>query len=167
MPGTAAAPTSDAGSGPGTPDPSAVPPGPASPTAASPAAEPVLHRCDISDLDSVRELAKSFGAGGHRLDAIVHNAGVMPDERRRTAQGWELAYATNLLGPFLLTQLLLPTLRDSDDGAVVFVSSGGMYTSRWRSDPDRDSGTDTDREYSGTKTSVSYTHLTLPTIYSV
>ena len=45
------------------------------------------------------------------LHALVNNAGVMPAERTHTDEGFELTFATNVLGPFLLTNLLLPTLR--------------------------------------------------------
>jgi dehydrogenase/reductase SDR family member 12 len=54
----------------------------------------------------------------------------MPPERSRTDEGIELGFATNVLGPFLLTNLLLPVLRAASDGRVINVSSGGMYTER-------------------------------------
>jgi NAD(P)-dependent dehydrogenase (short-subunit alcohol dehydrogenase family) len=60
---------------------------------------------------------------------LVYNAGVLPDRRAPTADGLELALATNLVGPFLLTGLLLPAL-ESAKGRVVLASSGGMYTQR-------------------------------------
>ena len=61
---------------------------------------------------------------------MLHNAGVLVDERRRTAQGHELTVATHVLGPLLLTGLLAPELRAAVPSRVVFVSSGGMYTAR-------------------------------------
>jgi len=65
----------------------------------------------------------------------VNNAGVMPEKRTETKEGFELTYATNLLGPFLLTQLLLPSLNRSslqinESSKVITVSSGGMYTQK-------------------------------------
>ncbi len=90
--------------------------------------EPHLHQCDLSSLASVREFAGSFLASGEQLDVLINNAGVMPAERQMTDEGFELTFATNVLGPFLLTELLLPRISESDDGRVVMMSSGGMYS---------------------------------------
>jgi len=97
--------------------------------AAVTATEPVLHICDVSDLDAVREFANSFLDSGEPLDVLINNAGVMPDERRYTPAGFELTFATNVLGPFLLTEMLMPLLEKSGDGRVITMSSGGMYSS--------------------------------------
>ena len=84
-----------------------------------------VHIVDISNLGSVRRFAESFVA--RRIDVLVHNAGVLPRERTLTDSGIELTVATDLVGPFLLTQLV----RHKLDGArVIFVSSGGMYARR-------------------------------------
>lgn len=89
-----------------------------------------LWECDVSDLSSVRAFAAAFTAEGIPLAALVNNAGVMPAERTRSADGLELAFATNVVGPFLLTELLLPALRRAAPARVVNVSSGGMYTAK-------------------------------------
>ena len=89
-----------------------------------------LWECDVSDLDSVRSFAATFLADGPPLAALVNNAGVMPPERRHSADGLELAFATNVAGPFLLTGLLLPALRAGAPARVVSVSSGGMYSAK-------------------------------------
>lgn len=88
-----------------------------------------VWRCDVARPGSVRELAAAFATEVPRLDALVNNAGVMAPERTRTPEGIELTFATNVVGPFLLTALLLPLLRVAG-GRVVNVSSGGMYTAR-------------------------------------
>jgi dehydrogenase/reductase SDR family protein 12 len=90
--------------------------------------EPHLHQCDLSSLASVKGFAEGFLASGEPLDVLVNNAGVMPPERRMTDEGFELTFATNVLGPFLLTALLLPRISQSDEGRVVMMSSGGMYS---------------------------------------
>jgi dehydrogenase/reductase SDR family member 12 len=89
-----------------------------------------LELCDLSDLDAVRSFAARFAARTPRLHGLLHNAGVLPRSRERSAQGHELAFATNVLGPFLLTNLLLEPLRRGAPSRVVLVSSGGMYTAR-------------------------------------
>ena len=83
---------------------------------------------DVSSLASVRAFAGRFP--GERVDVLVNNAGVLPATYQVTDDGLELTLATNLVGPFLLTTLLVPRLARSDDARVVTVSSGGMYTQR-------------------------------------
>ncbi|SCX30799.1 SDR family NAD(P)-dependent oxidoreductase [Mycolicibacterium fluoranthenivorans] len=93
-----------------------------------PGAKLVVQRCDVSDLAAVRAFAAELTASRPRLDAVIHNAGVMPPERTYTADGHELSLSTHVLGPLLLTELLLPALVAAPDPRVVLMSSGGMYT---------------------------------------
>ncbi|MBK5231524.1 MAG: SDR family NAD(P)-dependent oxidoreductase [Thermoleophilia bacterium] len=97
-------------------------------------AEPTLHICDLSDLESIRTFAREFLEADEDLDVLINNAGVMPPEREHTNDGFELTFATNVLGPFLLTELLMDRLKESDDGRVVTMSSGGMYSSGFNLD---------------------------------
>jgi len=90
--------------------------------------------CDLSELESVRQFAGRFRDEAPRLDVLVNNAGVMTDERAVSADGIELTFATNVVGPFLLTNLLIPLLRESAPARIINVSSGGMYTQRLRVD---------------------------------
>jgi NAD(P)-dependent dehydrogenase (short-subunit alcohol dehydrogenase family) len=87
-----------------------------------------LEALDVSDLASVRAAGERLAASP--VDVLVHNAGVLPDERVETRDGIELTLATHVVGPFLLTRLLQGRLADSPDGRVIWVSSGGMYTRR-------------------------------------
>jgi len=87
-----------------------------------------LEVLDVSSLAAVREVGARLAAD--RVDVLVHNAGVLPDERAETADGLELSFATHVAGPHLLTALLRPALARSSDARVVWVSSGGMYTRR-------------------------------------
>lgn len=77
---------------------------------------------DLADLSSVRRAAGHAGAVGP-IHCLVNNAGVMATPEKRTPDGFELQLATNHLGPFLLTGLLLPQLVASGEGRVVTVSS--------------------------------------------
>jgi len=88
------------------------------------------HLCDLSSLDAVRRAAAQIAAEESRLDVLVNNAGVLTGERRVSDDGIELTFATNVLGPFLLTSLLAPLLAESAPARIVDVSSGGMYTQR-------------------------------------
>lgn len=108
---------------------------------AVPGAKPRVEVCDVSDLDAVAEFADDFGHRVPALHALIHNAGVMPERRTLTAQGHELALATHVLGPFALTQRLLPSLTAASPGRVIFVSSGGMYAQRtYSEDPEYRAG---------------------------
>ncbi len=87
-----------------------------------------LDVVDVSSLAAVRAYVASLDAA--QVDVLVNNAGVLLDELSFTEEGLERTLATNLVGPFLLTELLLPKLARSADARVVQVSSGGMYSER-------------------------------------
>lgn len=66
----------------------------------------------LDDLASIKPAVEAYTAAESRLDVLFNNAGVSnPPCGSVSAQGHELQFATNCLGPYLLTQLLLPTLR--------------------------------------------------------
>ncbi len=96
---------------------------------AVPGAMVVDEVCDVSDLDAVRAWCDDLSGRIDELHAVVHNAGVMPKHRTETPQGHEVQLACHVLGPHLMTDRLLPLLRDAGGASVVFMSSGGMYTS--------------------------------------
>lgn len=87
-----------------------------------PAARAQWVSLDVSDLTSVRRAADAFLATGHPIDVLVNNAGIA-GTRRLSRDGFDLTYATNHIGPFLLTNLLLPRVRESPQGRVVNVAS--------------------------------------------
>ncbi len=95
---------------------------------------------DVADFASIRRFAAGFAAS--KVDVLVHNAGMLADERQETADGHELTLATHVLGPLLLSCLFKPRLAAAGGARVVFVSSGGMYGARlsvadveWRARP--------------------------------
>jgi NAD(P)-dependent dehydrogenase (short-subunit alcohol dehydrogenase family) len=81
---------------------------------------------DLGDFDSVREAAKSVLAVDEPLHLLINNAG-LAGSRGVTKQGFELAFGTNHLGHFLLTDWLLPRLRQSGEARIVNVSSKAHY----------------------------------------
>ncbi len=82
---------------------------------------------DVGEMDAVRRAAAEFREGHDRLDVLIHNAGVLLRERALTAQGIERTVASQVVGPFLLTELLLDCLKASAPSRVLFMASGGMY----------------------------------------
>jgi dehydrogenase/reductase SDR family member 12 len=84
--------------------------------------------CDVSSMSSVRDFARRFRDEHGGLHVLVNNAGLLAAERSLSVDGYELALATNVLGPFLLTGLLAPALEAGAPSTIVNVSSGGMYT---------------------------------------
>lgn len=87
-----------------------------------PDAEARVVPLDVSDLESVRRAAADYLESGEPLDVLVNNAGIA-GTRALSPQGFDVTYATNHIGPFLLTNLLLPRLRESLQGRIVNVAS--------------------------------------------
>lgn len=82
---------------------------------------------DMGDLRQVRAAGEAIAVRHSRIDALVHNAGALAARRHESPQGIEATVASQVVGPFLLTRLLLPSLRAASPGRVITVSSGGMY----------------------------------------
>ncbi len=90
----------------------------------NPRGQAILQRLDLADLASVGQFSESYLAEFDRLDILINNAGVMVPPYQRTADGFELQFATNHLGHFKLTGLLIDMLQSTPDARVVTVSSG-------------------------------------------
>jgi NAD(P)-dependent dehydrogenase (short-subunit alcohol dehydrogenase family) len=84
---------------------------------------------DLGDLDSVRACAESFLATGEPLHGLINNAG-LAGRRGLTESGFELAFGTDYVGPFLLTALLLDRLADSRPARIVNVASDAHYNAK-------------------------------------
>ncbi len=83
---------------------------------------------DMGELDQVRAMAADLTSRFDRIDGLLHNAGALSNERRENSAGIEATIASQVVGPFLLTSLLLDQLRAAAPGRVITMSSGGMYT---------------------------------------
>src|SRR5271156_1966447 len=77
--------------------------------------------CELADPQSVRACVATIQQQGHRLDAIIANAGIMALPKLETAFGYELQFFTNHIGHFMLVTGLLDALKP--DGRVVMLSS--------------------------------------------
>ena len=89
-----------------------------------------LHVLDISKPRDVAEFVKKFGEENSKLDVLINNAGCMVNTRETNQEGLDVNFATNTLGTFMLTEGLLPLLKQSDQPRVVTVSSGGMLVQK-------------------------------------
>lgn len=85
-----------------------------------------LHLVDMSRQQDIRDFAARFLPT--QVDLLVNNAGVLLPERQESADGIEMTFATNVLGYFLLTELLVPRLMAAPAARVINVTSGGMYS---------------------------------------
>ncbi len=100
---------------------------------------------DLADPESIRGFAHQVTVGDAPVHVLVNNAGTYRETRETTPDGRELTWATNVLGPFMLTNLLAPTLIASAPSRVVNLASklaGGL---------DLDDLDFEMRSYSGTK----------------
>lgn len=88
--------------------------------------KPIFVRAEMGDLESVRSACTAIQQQFTHIDVLIHNAGALLNTREISPQGIEQTVASHVVGPFLMTTLLLPLL---NGGRVVTVSSGGMYTS--------------------------------------
>jgi NAD(P)-dependent dehydrogenase (short-subunit alcohol dehydrogenase family) len=84
---------------------------------------------DLGDLESVRQAAATFLATDQPLHVLINNAGVA-GAHGMTASGFEIAFGTNHVGPFLFTNLLLERLRASAPARIVNVASVAHYNAR-------------------------------------
>jgi NAD(P)-dependent dehydrogenase (short-subunit alcohol dehydrogenase family) len=78
---------------------------------------------NLSSLESVHNLANSIKAVHGKLDVLVNNASIYKNQRALSADGYELMFATNHLGPFLLTQLLLDTLKAGASARILNITA--------------------------------------------
>ncbi|XP_011891438.1 PREDICTED: dehydrogenase/reductase SDR family member on chromosome X isoform X2 [Cercocebus atys] len=94
--------------------------------------------CDLASMMSIREFVRKFKMKKIPLHVLVNNAGVMMVPQRKTRDGFEEHFGLNYLGHFLLTNLLLDTLRESGSpghsARVVTVSSATHYVAELNMD---------------------------------
>jgi dehydrogenase/reductase SDR family protein 12 len=89
---------------------------------------------DLSLMADVRQLAARLIRRHDRIDVLINNAGALFNHYRQTAEGIEMTMATDLVSPYLLTRLLLPSLKAAKAARIINVASGGMYTQGIRAD---------------------------------
>ncbi|XP_060076471.1 retinol dehydrogenase 12-like [Ylistrum balloti] len=86
-----------------------------------------VERLDLASLDSVRKFAGVILKNEERIDILINNAGVMMCPKWNSEDGYEMQFATNHLGHFLLTNLLLDRIKNSAPSRIINVSSSAHY----------------------------------------
>jgi len=79
------------------------------------------RKCDLESMESIREFVRQFQAQEAVCDVLVNNAGVMKCRKMLTKDGVEAQLGVNHLGPFLLTNLLKPSLAAGGRGRVIYL----------------------------------------------
>lgn len=86
---------------------------------------------DLSSQASIRKFSEEFQASHARLDVLIHNAANFDHSQQKpvlTADGVETVFAVNHVGVFLMTGLLLDTLKSSAPSRIITVASKGLVT---------------------------------------
>ena len=88
---------------------------------------------DLASPKSVQTFVDDFSSQINKLDILINNAGVMACPEIRTSEGWELQFAVNQIGHFVLTKGLLPLMEKAEGARLVALSSTGHKISgiRW------------------------------------
>lgn len=83
-----------------------------------------VMKLDLSSLHSIRVFCLAYEEKEYPLDILINNAGIIGNDKyEKSENNLEMHFSVNVLGPFLLTKLLLNQLRDTEHSRVVFLSS--------------------------------------------
>ena len=110
-----------------------------------------LFMCSYqSEMASVRKAVEELQGKESQVDALVCNGGVLLNDKRTSKEGNEVTFASHLLGgSYLLSQLLIPQFHAAEDPRIIFVSSGGMYTTAFPDWPTATSSEGATHDYNG------------------
>jgi NAD(P)-dependent dehydrogenase (short-subunit alcohol dehydrogenase family) len=89
-----------------------------------------LELLDLASFDSIRAFADRILESTPRIDVLVNNAGLILEHRAKTEEGFEATFGVNHLGHFLLTELLLPRIRESSPARIVVLASDAHYRAK-------------------------------------
>lgn len=84
-------------------------------------------QCDLSSISSVKQAVEEIKANYHHIDLLINNAGLIAQHRQTTADGIELTFATNHVGPFILTTGLIDLLKAAESARVVNLASEAHF----------------------------------------
>ena len=89
-----------------------------------------MMHVDLASLNSIRAFARKFSRKYKHLNVLINNAGTYHHTRQETAEGFEKTIGINYLGPFLLTHLLLPIIKQTPAARIINVSSNAHFQGR-------------------------------------
>lgn len=84
-------------------------------------------QCDLSSIASVKQAVEEIRDNYPQIDLLINNAGLIVQHRQTTDDGIEMTFATNHLGPFMLTTGLIDLLKAADAAKVVNVASEAHF----------------------------------------
>lgn len=84
-------------------------------------------QCDLSSIASVKEAVEEIKAGYQQIDLLINNAGLIAQHREMSADGIELTFAANHVGPFILTTGLVDLLKAAESARVVNLASAAHF----------------------------------------
>ncbi len=87
-----------------------------------------LMHCNLGSFDSIRNFVKEFKSKYDKLHILINNAGIWETKRNLSEDGVEMNFAVNHLAPFLMTNLLLDTIKNSTPARIINVSSDAHRT---------------------------------------
>lgn len=83
--------------------------------------------CDLSSITSTKQAVEEIKANYQQIDVLINNAGLIVQHRQTTQDGIELTFATNHIGPFILTTGLVGLLKAADSARVVNLASAAHF----------------------------------------
>ena len=89
-----------------------------------------MMQVDLASLNSVRTFTREFYQRYQKLQVLINNAGTYHHARQETSEGFEKTIGINYLGPFLLTNLLLPVIQQTPASRIINVSSNAHFQGR-------------------------------------
>jgi len=81
------------------------------------------RQCDLASFQSIKDFVAQFNKQEEKCDALINNAGIMKCRKMHTQDGIELQLGTNHMGPYLLSHLLRPRLKNSGQGRIVYLTN--------------------------------------------
>ena len=87
-------------------------------------------KCDVEDLNSVKQVAQHFNQNYERLDVLLNNIGAIVDKQHNTIDNFDASFQVNHLNGFYLTSLLFNKLKHTENSRVINVSSRRNLSSK-------------------------------------
>jgi len=81
---------------------------------------------DFSDMSAVKSMAKDVKDRLSNIDVLINNAGIFKSANPLTSDGYDIRFAVNYFAPYLLTNLLLPSLKNSEAPRIINLSSAAQ-----------------------------------------